>query len=100
MPGARVRPTEYRVGPLTVTDGSPRTVRLPEIPGHTPQEPQPLAAAAVVAAFAAVALGASRARRLAEPSPDLDAVRADGRLAASAALLAAVLAVVTGLAQR
>lgn len=100
VPGARVRPTEYRLGPLSVTDRTPRTVHLPVIPGLTPQEPKPLAAAALVAAFAAVALLASRARRLADAPPDLAAARADGRLAASAALLAAVLAVASGLAQR
>ncbi|HEX4902704.1 MAG TPA: DUF4012 domain-containing protein [Acidimicrobiales bacterium] len=100
VPGARVRPTEYRVGPVSVLDGVPRTVQVPEIPGHSRQEPQPLAAAALVAAFTAVALGASRARRLSGPAPDLEAARGDGRLATSAALLAAVLALVAGLVQR
>lgn len=99
VPGARVRPTEHRIGPASITDATPKTVALPRIAGHIPQEPKPLAAAALVAAFAAVALGASRSRRLADPVPDLEAARADGRLAGAAALLAAVLAVASGLVQ-
>jgi hypothetical protein len=93
VPGARVRPTVYRIGPHEVLDDVPVRTPLPWIAEHAPQEPQPLAAGSLVAAFAVVVLLASRARRLEGPDVDAEGAAVDAQLARVAGALALVLAV-------
>lgn len=98
VPGARVRPTTYRFGPrVELTDATPRRVPLPRVAVLRPQQAQPLAAAALVVAFAGILLGVGRSRRLARPEPDVAGARTDGRLAVATFAVALVLAVLAGL---
>lgn len=97
VPGARVRPTTYRLGAHgEVDDSVARTVALPRVAVARPHGPQPLAAAALVAALAAVVLLVARSRRLGGPDPDVAGARSDARIAAAALVVAAVLAALAG----
>lgn len=81
IPSARIRPTTYRVGPVTVTDQAPASVPLPRVADVFPQEAKLVEASALVVFFSALVLWVHRSRRLAGPDPDLDAAEIDARLA-------------------
>lgn len=97
VPGARVLPTVHRFGPVSLTDAEPRRVALPRIAERGVQEPRPLVAAALIAAFAAVALLASRSRRLAGPDVDVEGAAVDAQLARAVGALTLLLAVLAAL---
>ena len=95
LPSARIRPTTYEIGPVTVVDEEPTVVPTPWIAAQRPQEARPLEAAALVILLMVAVLYVTRSRRLSAPEPDVAGAAADARLARALGLFALALVFVS-----
>lgn len=91
LPSARIRPTTYEIGPVTIVDDEPTVVPTPRIAAFRPQEARPLEAAALAILLMVAILYVSRSRRMNASEPDVDGAAADARLARALVLFALAL---------